>query len=982
MKRISLRSMVLVMMLCVSAMASAAIDWSGIDFLGDGAGGGKYSNKYKVAVSEGMTVVNIQKPGWAAEDGIYCTFPAGVSECSVNGAIDGAGMCLYLSSFTAQETEVTVKHGLGTSVFTVYYADGTAGGNDTQEIDSYTIVFNDVAGLTGSDQNSAVTAIGDIIKSGAEYVSAVVAVKVYRAREGYGIKLGTGSATGSLTLTLANAVQPDSIILTACSYGETEGALVFMGEAIDATNGVKDNKKITNYKKEYDGNTSVTEITIATSAKRAYAIAVTVYPHKEEVKPTPDPTINLALNKPVVAGYSATPVVEAVDGNRGSRWASGGQHWSADNPDAGDDWMYVDLEKNYNIGKVQILFETAAPTDYDLLVSDDAQTWKVIGTYTEQPKTGNSEADYNVYNFTADNISARYVKIFARQGYANLAYGISIWEFEVYEAIPDNEKPVLIAAAIDRIAWNQVTVKLEATDNVGVSACKVVDEANGINGEYPVKDDILTITGLSAATTYNFVINAMDDARNLSENAITLENVATPAHDTEPQVAAPLPEVDAALVLSVYSDFYESIGYGFADWGGGYIETRKAIGDNNYNLYTANTAGGYFGMILDKTANATAMLYWHFDIWAEDDMTVDVYPIYGGPEYFKKVTLEGQKWNSVTLALTDYPAEVDWAKVFQIKLAGTAGKTIALDNIYFYREPVEDTEAPTDVTVAVAEVSFRSVTLACSAKDDNGVVSFDVFNGEEKVATGGGLAETTVNVMVNGLQAGTRYEFSVVAYDANGNKAEAVKINAATLAAPGAAPVPQKEAADVLSLFSDVYAFAPAALNSYNEGWWDNPTLEMISLAANDEALLYSGRMTGMIGWQFAPIDATGYTNFHVDIYPMADVTLKIGPTYGGEGLETQVYTEVKSLKGGEWNSLDINLSDKNLSSMFQMQFIEYAAAGVLFVDNVYFWKNNGETAVKNPVVTENVQKYIINGQLVIVRDGVRYNALGQIINQ
>ncbi len=114
-------------LLCASLMSFAAIDWGSYDWVGDGAGGGAYSNKYKVAVGDGQSVVNIQKPDWAAEAGIYTTFPAGISSCSLGDgkyATAGAGMVLYLSAFTQKETEVTVVHGTGTCVFTVFYVDG------------------------------------------------------------------------------------------------------------------------------------------------------------------------------------------------------------------------------------------------------------------------------------------------------------------------------------------------------------------------------------------------------------------------------------------------------------------------------------------------------------------------------------------------------------------------------------------------------------------------------------------------------------------------------------------------------------------------------------------------------------------------------------------------------------------------------------------------------------------------------------------
>ena len=103
-------------------------DWDSIEWLGDGAGDGAYANKYKVAVAFGQNVINIQKPGFAAEPGIYTTFPAAISSCSLEAGkyvIEGAGMVLYLSAFTAKETSVAVFAGNVDYSFKVYYADGT-----------------------------------------------------------------------------------------------------------------------------------------------------------------------------------------------------------------------------------------------------------------------------------------------------------------------------------------------------------------------------------------------------------------------------------------------------------------------------------------------------------------------------------------------------------------------------------------------------------------------------------------------------------------------------------------------------------------------------------------------------------------------------------------------------------------------------------------------------------------------------------------
>lgn len=114
---------------------AAAPDWSTISYAGDGAGGGAYANKYKFYAEDG-NLVNIQKPGFADEAGFYVTFPTGISECSVNGAIQGAGIVIYLSNFTKKVTEFTVTYAGGTSTCYVYYEDGEESDETTAEGES------------------------------------------------------------------------------------------------------------------------------------------------------------------------------------------------------------------------------------------------------------------------------------------------------------------------------------------------------------------------------------------------------------------------------------------------------------------------------------------------------------------------------------------------------------------------------------------------------------------------------------------------------------------------------------------------------------------------------------------------------------------------------------------------------------------------------------------------------------------------------
>lgn len=111
-----------------------APDWSTIDYLGDGAGGGKYSNKYKFYAENGTKAVNIQHPGFSEEDGIYIGFPAADIQMDLAGyAVQGAGACIYLSNFTQKVTEFTVSWAGGSTTCYVYYEDGQEGPTTTQD---------------------------------------------------------------------------------------------------------------------------------------------------------------------------------------------------------------------------------------------------------------------------------------------------------------------------------------------------------------------------------------------------------------------------------------------------------------------------------------------------------------------------------------------------------------------------------------------------------------------------------------------------------------------------------------------------------------------------------------------------------------------------------------------------------------------------------------------------------------------------------
>src|SRR3954451_13914521 len=127
-------------------------------------------------------------------------------------------------------------------------------------------------------------------------------------------------------------------------------------------------------------------------------------------------TTNVALHRPVVAssiepGTSFTADL-AVDGDPGTRWASGYD-------DAA--WFQLDLGTSTRLGKIVLRWEAAYGSAYKIQVSDDGSTW----TTATEVTAGDGGTDTLWLDTTG-----RYVRL---QGiHRATQYGYSLYEAEVY----------------------------------------------------------------------------------------------------------------------------------------------------------------------------------------------------------------------------------------------------------------------------------------------------------------------------------------------------------------------------------------------------------------------------------------------------------------------------------------------------------------------------------------------------------------------
>ncbi|SDG47990.1 Glycosyl hydrolases family 2, TIM barrel domain [Lentzea fradiae] len=123
----------------------------------------------------------------------------------------------------------------------------------------------------------------------------------------------------------------------------------------------------------------------------------------------------LSQGKPVAASSvenDGTPASAAVDGDPGTRWSSA---WSD------PQWLRVDLGSTATLTRVELDWETAFATSFDVQVSGDGTAWRTIRSVTGG--TGGRQG-FDVSG------TGRYVRVHATQR-AN-GYGVSLWEFRVF----------------------------------------------------------------------------------------------------------------------------------------------------------------------------------------------------------------------------------------------------------------------------------------------------------------------------------------------------------------------------------------------------------------------------------------------------------------------------------------------------------------------------------------------------------------------
>ncbi len=206
-------------------------------------------------------------------------------------------------------------------------------------------------------------------------------------------------------------------------------------------------------------------------------------------------------------------------------------------------------------------------------------------------------------------------------------------------------------------------------------------------GELKVADGTKFVYATNTQLTATVQITAADgvSANDTADIAVTIDITAAPPD------APTAPTASAADVINLYSETYDgtaatqiNVTNWNPGWGQATVYSEETIAGNKVNKYSNLNYQGIEITSVDVSGKTKV----HFDLWTADETSFIFYLISPGPQQHgvtKNPTLN--TWNSYDINLSEYTtgnASLDLTDLFQIKIEGSGGKTVYIDNIYFY----------------------------------------------------------------------------------------------------------------------------------------------------------------------------------------------------------------------------------------------------------------------------------------------------------
>ena len=217
--------------------------------------------------------------------------------------------------------------------------------------------------------------------------------------------------------------------------------------------------------------------------------------------------------------------------------------------------------------------------------------------------------------------------------------------------------------------------------------------------------------------------------------------------------------------------------------------------------------------------------------------------------------------------------------------------------------------------------------------------------------------------------------------------------NAPTTAAP---TPPTRNAADVISLFSDAYTTAS------NVAWgtsWDSATTSDVVIAGDNVKKVTIGNFLA-VAFNSSPLNLTSFTHFHIDLYTATETLDKSFnhklSNHANGSAETNAIEfsttnasnpDLPNPNPGTWISYDIPLDNftsasNGLDREAIAEYILSSNLGIVYLDNVYFYKA-GTASVEDILFNVSLYPNPASNRLNIsaantIQNAEIYNVLGK----
>ena len=639
------------------------------------------------------------------------------------------------------------------------------------------------------------------------------------------------------------------------------------------------------------------------------------------------------------ASASSGNAGNAIDGNTGTRWESA-------QTDA--EWWMVDLGAVKTFNTISIMWEGAYSKSFTIGVSADGENFTEVVNVADQSLSG---FPY-VQNLQFETKSAQYIKFnVVKRG---TQWGNSFWEFGVYNLT-------------NPLSLSTINIKGDkASISIGGTATFTATGKDQLDGIIATGD----LTWESSAPAVGTVDAGVLTGASVGTTTVTAKNGTVVSNGVEVEVVAG-EKIDlftnwVSRIYTLGADTKAASRDGMVDANDGSLwELHGTTGaDATSRTYETGFIAD-LGAIYDVTKISI-----HFEGACSENFGLS---FAGADGVFGDNVYTGGK-TGINNHTEEFSGEsvtnARYVKFLSTKASSEWGVKIYDFSVYgIKKSDIEDTEAPT-VNATEAAKTEETITLTLTGTDNSSkYLTYEVAANDIPATYFFGPAGANTTAVFSNLNGGTTYNFAIYSIDGKGNRSTVKELSVTTTGETfvlTAAPVPTKAAADVKSIYSNAYIAATA----YGYGGWGQSTAVGTETVGEDNILHLTNY--NYLGFEYTTQqDLSDMEYLHIDILPMQAMNFGITPIIvnAGSGSGTENSQSVGTLTVKEWNSIDIPLSQFNMDFTqlsHQLKIDKGSGTDVVYVDNIYFWKEDANTKTitfKNSIGWDKVYAYVADAE-------------------